>query len=88
MSIESPLLGHENKYGRILNINGRVITQYISQEETMANETSSDSDNEIIGARVKLFGHEKPIHQLLGGGKGTTLNSFVNRFIKLYQQLV
>ncbi|QCD92245.1 reticulon-like protein B9 [Vigna unguiculata] len=35
----------------------------------MANDTSSDSDNEIIGARVKLFGHEKPIHQLLGGGK-------------------
>ncbi|WVZ14837.1 hypothetical protein V8G54_012403 [Vigna mungo] len=35
----------------------------------MANDTSSDSDNEIIGARVKLFGHEKPIHQVLGGGK-------------------
>ncbi|CAJ1952001.1 unnamed protein product [Sphenostylis stenocarpa] len=35
----------------------------------MANDTSSDSDNEIIGARVKLFRHEKPIHQLLGGGK-------------------
>lgn len=47
----------------------------ISEEETMANDTSSDSDNEIIGARVKLFGHEKPIHQVLGGGKGTTLNS-------------
>ncbi|XP_047161031.1 reticulon-like protein B9 [Vigna umbellata] len=35
----------------------------------MANDTSSDSDNEIIRARVKLFGHEKPIHQVLGGGK-------------------
>ncbi|KAK8470473.1 hypothetical protein PHAVU_004G154000 [Phaseolus vulgaris] len=69
MSIESSLLVHENKYGRMLNINGGVITQYISQEGTMANDISSDSDNEIIGARVKLFGHEQPIHQLLGGGK-------------------
>jgi len=73
MSIESSLLVHENKYGRMLNINGGVITQYISQEGTMANDISSDSDNEIIGARVKLFGHEQPIHQLLGGGKGNLI---------------
>lgn len=41
----------------------------------MMNDTSSDSENEIIGSRAKLFGHEEPIHEVLGGGKGTTLNS-------------
>ncbi|RDX95326.1 Reticulon-like protein B9 [Mucuna pruriens] len=35
----------------------------------MAHDTSSDSDNEVIGTRTKLFGHEKPMHEVLGGGK-------------------
>ncbi|XP_050902938.1 reticulon-like protein B9 isoform X3 [Lathyrus oleraceus] len=34
----------------------------------MAHNTSSDSDNEI-STRTKLFEHEKPIHEILGGGK-------------------
>ncbi|KAK7314594.1 hypothetical protein VNO77_33120 [Canavalia gladiata] len=35
----------------------------------MAHNTSSDSDNEITTTRAKLFGHEKPMHDVLGGGK-------------------
>lgn len=37
----------------------------------MSHDTSSDSENEIIHTRAKLFGNEKPIHEVLGGGKGT-----------------
>ncbi|XP_004512890.1 reticulon-like protein B9 [Cicer arietinum] len=35
----------------------------------MAHNTPSDSDNEIITTRPKLFEHEKSIHEILGGGK-------------------
>ncbi|TKY44746.1 Reticulon protein B9 [Spatholobus suberectus] len=41
----------------------------ISQEGTMAHDTSSDSDNGIIEKPAKLLGHDKPIHEVLGGGK-------------------
>ncbi|XP_027359409.1 reticulon-like protein B9 isoform X2 [Abrus precatorius] len=39
----------------------------------MAYNTSSDSENEIITTRPKLFGNEKPIHEVLGGGKDILL---------------
>lgn len=43
----------------------------------MAHNTPSDSDNEIITTRPKLFEHEKSIHEILGGGKGTIKFNFI-----------
>ncbi|KAL2321163.1 hypothetical protein Fmac_030132 [Flemingia macrophylla] len=40
---------------------------------------TSDSDNEVIGTRAKLFAHEKPIHELLGGGKVADMLLWRNR---------
>lgn len=37
------------------------------------NNTSSDSDDEIGKSRAMIFPHEKPLHEILGGGKGTPL---------------
>ncbi|KAK2383965.1 reticulon protein B8 [Trifolium repens] len=36
---------------------------------TMAHNTSSDSDDEIAKSQAIIFPHEKPIHEILGGGK-------------------
>ncbi|RZC02210.1 Reticulon-like protein B9 [Glycine soja] len=47
----------------------------------MAHDTSSDSENEIIGARAKLFGHEKPIHEVLGGGKVADMLLWRDRYV-------
>ncbi|RHN42365.1 hypothetical protein MtrunA17_Chr8g0376101 [Medicago truncatula] len=33
------------------------------------NNTSSDSDDEIGKSRAMIFPHEKPLHEILGGGK-------------------
>jgi len=43
----------------------------------MAHNTSSDSDNEIATTRTKIFEHEKSIHEILGGGKGTINFNFI-----------
>ncbi|KAI5441612.1 reticulon-like protein B9 [Lathyrus oleraceus] len=45
----------------------------------MAHNTSSDSDNEI-STRTKLFEHEKPIHEILGGGKVGDILLWRNRY--------
>ncbi|CAK8534075.1 unnamed protein product [Lathyrus sativus] len=45
----------------------------------MAHNTSSDSDNEI-STRTKLFEHEKPIHEILGGGKVADILLWRNRY--------
>ncbi|XP_061353256.1 reticulon-like protein B9 [Gastrolobium bilobum] len=45
----------------------------------MAHNASSDSDNEIITTRPKLFEHEKPIHEILGGGKVADMLLWRNR---------
>ncbi|KAF7834614.1 reticulon-like protein B9 [Senna tora] len=45
----------------------------------MAHNTSSDSDNEITTSRPKLFQRERPIHQVLGGGKVADVLLWRNR---------
>nr|ACU17115.1 unknown [Glycine max] len=47
----------------------------------MMNDTSSDSENEIIGSRAKLFGHEEPIHEVLGGGKVADVLLWKDRYV-------
>lgn len=43
----------------------------------MAHNTSYDSDDEITTTQAKIFPHGKPIHEVLGGGKGTISFVFV-----------
>ncbi|XP_058727305.1 reticulon-like protein B9 [Vicia villosa] len=45
----------------------------------MAHNTSSDSDNEISATRTNLFQHEKPVHEILGGGKVADILLWRNR---------
>ena len=46
------------------------------QQGAMTHNASSDSDNEITTTRAKIFAHGKPIHEVLGGGKGNNLCCF------------
>lgn len=43
-----------------------------SQTKTMPNNLRSDSENDRTG-QGRLFGRERPIHEVLGGGKGTII---------------
>jgi hypothetical protein len=47
--------------------------QQIKGSNMAHHNTSSDSDDEIGKSRAMIFPHEKPLHEILGGGKGTPL---------------
>jgi hypothetical protein len=78
------------KYPCLCKINIKTVSLMASQcnkqikGSTMAHNSSSDSDDEIAKSQTMIFPHEKPIHEILGGGKGTNYFIFVTFYYILF----